>query len=165
VTFFCIFKAHINQITTMKNNYLRLLLFFFSLTWVISCSDEDKPAPTKTELISRNWLIQDLLYSDGGTPISIIGFMEACDKDNILQIKNDNTYKELEGATKCNAADPDIAEQGTWAFAENETKIQLTALGESRTFSLLELTSSSLKVSYKDITLGTGTATLVLKAQ
>jgi len=149
----------------MKNKFpfkilfVALALVMFS---VMACKKSDsKPAPTKTDMLSRNWKLVDVLASG----VSVYGLLEACQKDDIYKFANNNTYQITEGATTCNPGDPDIYDAGTWAFLENDTKLRLaSAGGQSDTLTLQELTETSLKASsFVDVS-GTPTeATLVFQ--
>lgn len=149
----------------MKNKFpfkilfVALALVMFS---VMACKKSDsKPAPTKTDMLSRDWKLVDVLA--GG--VSVYGLLEACQKDDIYKFANNNTYQITEGATKCNTADPDIYDAGNWNFLENDTKLRLaSAGGQSDTLTLQELTEASLKASsFVDVS-GTPTeATLVFQ--
>jgi hypothetical protein len=46
-----------------------------------------------------------------------------CQKDDITVFKANMTYEENEGATKCDNDDPQVFDEGTWSFKDNETKI------------------------------------------
>jgi hypothetical protein len=90
--------------------------------------------------------------------------LQACEKDNIVKVQSNGTYTIDEGATKCNAADPQIAETGNWTFSNNETK--LTFMGE--TFDIISLSATTLTLK-QDVPAGgglpAGTLNLTLTAQ
>ena len=115
----------------------------------IGCS-KDKQPPTKTELLSRTWRQTDLLASlGGGAQSSVFGtVLTPCQQDNLWKFNSNGTYSVLEGATKCPNSTSDVVTTGTWAFLENETKLTFTdATNGSQTFTIAELTASSLKLS------------------
>jgi len=123
-----------------------------------SCSkDDEEQQLTKTQMLVRKWKQSDLLISQNGASYTSIFnfFFEECEKDNIWEFKADGSFVVTEGNTKCDPADPDVFGTGTWAFAENETKLVLTPTGEpSETLVIGELTASSLKLSGSDSYMG-----------
>jgi hypothetical protein len=138
-------------------NYL-LLLAVAATVGFTSCGkddDETTPAKSKTELISSGgWKLASLTISPAidlngdGTPDSdLTPFVSACNKDDVTNFKSDKTYTMDEGASKCNAADPQVFENGTWSFSSDESKITLTPTGspDSDTYTITELTESTLK--------------------
>ena len=149
----------------MKNKFPFKILFIalsLVLFTVGACKKSDsKPAPTKTDMLSKDWKLVDVLA--GG--VSVYSLLDACQKDDIYKFANNNTYQITEGATKCDPADPDIYDAGTWGFLENETKLRLaSAGGQSDTLTLQELTEASLKASsLVDVSGTPTTATLVFQ--
>lgn len=147
---------------------MRLLLSTFALIALLTLSgcQKDSPAPTKTELISRNWkatAMTAVFPAPIGT-VDLYAQLQTCEKDDIIKVKADGTYTVDEGATKCNAADPQIKETGNWVFASNETK--LTIMGE--TYDIVSLSATTL-VLKQDMPAGgglpAGTVNLTLTAQ
>ena len=112
------------------------------------CSkDDDNPTPkTKTELLTMSaWKFSDAKVS--GT--SIAAFLEACQKDNILTFLAAGTGTAAEGATKCNASDPD-SNSFNWSFQNSETVLFVSTpfftVGSS-TFTIVSLTETQLVLS------------------
>lgn len=154
----------------MKNHIARLagILTVSLLLIVSSCSKNDEPSATKAQMIARNWKQTDLLASQAGTPaVSIFDtFFEPCNKDDIWQFKSDGTYTVVEGASKCDPADPDTVSTGTWQLTDNDTKIIIDDASEpAQTLNIVELTSTSFKLSGTETISGTVvTATIVFTA-
>jgi hypothetical protein len=145
----------------------RILFIVLILAVGISCNKDESTVPlpvSRAQLLARSWIQTDLLASlPGGPPQSVFTtVLEACERDNIWNFKSDGTYTVTEGATKCNAADPDTATSGTWQLTESDTKIIIDDINEvPQTFTITELTSSSLKITGTTIVQGssvTGTA-------
>jgi hypothetical protein len=67
--------------------------------------------------------------------------MKPCEKDNFETYKTNGEWETNEGATKCDANDPQIWTL-SWAFAENETKL---IFGGTDEYTLDELTATTLK--------------------
>jgi hypothetical protein len=126
----------------------------------MACSKDDKNVPlpvTRAQLLARSWKQTDLLAAlPGGTPTSVFNtVLTACQRDNIWTFKSDGTYIVSEGASKCNAGDPDTATSGTWQLIENDTKIIIDDIKEvPQTLTISELTSSSMKITGTQIIQG-----------
>jgi hypothetical protein len=155
----------------MKNHILRLtgILTFSLIVIVSSCSKNDEPSASKAQMIARNWKQTDLLASQAGTPaVSVFDtFFESCNKDDIWQFKSDGTYNVVEGASKCDAADPETVTTGTWQLTDNDTKIIIDDASEpAQTLNIIELNNTSFKLSGTETISGVVvTATIVFTAQ
>jgi hypothetical protein len=120
-------------------------LFFISIT---GCGKDKDPAPakTKTQLLTQStWKFSSATV--GGSDVS--AFLQTCQKDNILTFASAGTGVVDEGATKCNAADPQT-NPFTWNFQSSETVLFISATlftGGSSTFNLITLTETQLVVS------------------
>jgi hypothetical protein len=128
----------------------------FSLLCV-SCKKDDKnnPAPkTKTDLLAAgSWKFSKATV--GGTDVS--AFIEACKKDNIATFAAAGTGALDEGATKCNAPDPQTA-PFTWSFQTNETQLFISTIlftGGNSTFTLVTLTETEMVLSQNITVSGT----------
>jgi hypothetical protein len=104
-------------------------LFLFALP---ACQKDDIPL-SKTQLITKaNWKLAKVEEKDAaGNWVDITNTYDACELDNILIFKSNLTYESNEGATKCDAGDPQIIEVGTWKFENNETKLSYTENGST----------------------------------
>jgi hypothetical protein len=132
-------KKHLTFFTTI----LVIITFFFT-----SCGKDDNPAATKTktQLITQgNWKFKSAFA--GTTDYS--GFLQACQKDNIITFAAAGTGTADEGATKCNAGDQQTV-PFTWSFQTNETILFISNplfTGGSGTFDLVSLSETELVVS------------------
>ena len=70
----------------------------------------------------------------------------ACTRDDKYGFRTDGTYELNEGATKCNASDPQVIYNGTWQFTQNETKIKID--GNESTIEQLDNTTFIISGSY-----------------
>lgn len=132
--------------------YFRLLgicIVVFAL-FASSCKkdkNEDTPAPTKKELLSKSWKIVNIQTADGTSIISYPVPQIQCFKDNIFTMKADDSYIIDEADVIC---DDSYASTGKWALIENETKIQFTpASGDGMTITLISVDNTTLKASYE----------------
>ena len=127
-----------------------LLVIILSLLFY-GCKKEkdDNIIKTKTELLTagswkRTALVSNPAYDwngDGTFDTNILNTMKGCEKDNFDTYKTNGIIETNEGATKCNAYDPQTS-TATWVFAANETKLIFDATYE---YTLIELTATTLK--------------------
>ena len=110
-------------------------------------SHNDTPQKTKTELITQsNWKFDHATATCCG---DISSQLPACKKDDILTFASNGTGVDDEGATKCNAGDPQSS-NFTWNFASNETMLHISVQlfpGASQDFSLVTLDDNNLVLS------------------
>ena len=134
----------------MKKQFSFLFAGLFTVLFIFSsCKKDDTPAPapkTKTELISQGtWKFSAATV--GGIDVS--AFLQTCQKDNTLLFVAAGTGTEDEGATKCNAGDPQT-NSFTWNFASSETILHVSTIlftGGSSDFTLVSLTETQLVIS------------------
>jgi Lipocalin-like domain len=147
-----------------KQRLLWATIAAFVLLAVTGCDkdDDDQPAAkTKTELITTStWKFSSATV--GGSDVS--AFLQTCQKDNILTfVATGLTGTVDEGATKCNAGDPQTS-PFTWSFASGETQVNISATlftGGSSTFTLVSLSETQLVLS-QNITVGGTTQNAVV---
>jgi hypothetical protein len=131
-----------------KQLLLTSSILAIALLFVTACGKENDAAPakTKTQLLSQaTWKFSAATV--GGTDVS--AFLQTCQKDNILTFVAAGTGTIDEGATKCNAADPQ-SNPFTWNFQSGETILFISATlftGGSSTFTLVSLSETQLVVS------------------
>ena len=126
---------------------------------------EDDPAPStpssksKTELLTANTWIQtgataskSVDYDgDGNSSLDVFTQMDACEKDDFINFNNTNNTKSgtiNEGANSCDA-DPNDVNAFTWALNSTESILTLAASGFSVDMTLVEVTGTTLKLSYE----------------
>lgn len=66
----------------------------------------------------------------------------ACEKDDIIEFKANNTYEFTEGASKCDPADPQIIDAGNYSVNAEQTS--LTLFGQTI---IIAVTNSTLTVT------------------
>lgn len=131
----------------MKTYSRALLSLSFSLLLILSaCKDDDDPKASKTELLTaKSWKMTKV------KAMGVEGEPDACDKDDTYTYNTDKSYKQDEGATKCDSDDPQTL-TGTWSFNSSETIITSTVVESGISISydqeIIELSSSTLKVKY-----------------
>ena len=102
-----------------------------------SCKKEEETAPTRKSLLTAGtgtWRLTAATVSPGlnvgGTVITdFFGQLESCEKDDldVFTTASSNNYRNEEGATKCDPADPQIAATGTWVMSSDEKKLSITS--------------------------------------
>ncbi len=109
----------------IKSISIALTLTFVTL---FSCkkSETTVTPKTKTEYLagtsSKSWKNTKAIAANGGLTIDLVNSQPTCVVDNILTFATTKTYEIREGATKCNAADPDLVLKANWGFNADETK-------------------------------------------
>ena len=118
-------------------------LALFAMT---SCDKEDTPPKSKTVLLTQaSWKYKSATI--GGADAS--AFIQACQKDNILVFAAAGTGNVNEGASKCNAGDPDTI-PFTWIFNSGETIVEVSVAliaGGSTSMTIRSLTETELVLS------------------
>lgn len=135
---------------------LSFLALLSTLSILSSCQKEDDetPAKTKSELIvSSSWKYNDakIDIDNNGTGDQSLpaGFVETCQTDNAIIFATNGTGNVDEGATKCDAADPQTI-PFTWSFTGNETMINFSSAifaGFGGDFKIISLTETELILS------------------
>lgn len=148
----------------LATNSALIVLCTFIL-WACKKDDEDNNnnvgnSASKTQLLtSGNWKqTSDYINpavdadGDGDKENELFDFFEPCSKDDLLIFAANGTVTFDEGASKCNSDDPQIIDQSTWKFIDNETKVVIGTGAYADTVQLTELSSTILKLnfSYKE---------------
>lgn len=139
----------------MKKHFTYLLaIYTLIMVAMPACDkdDDDPPAKTKTELITASsWKFSSATV--GGSDVS--AFLQACQKNNTMLFVTGGTGTVDEGATKCNAGDPQTT-PFTWNFQDSETKLFVSSIlftGGSNLSTIVTLNETQLVLS-QQITLG-----------
>lgn len=138
---------------------LSAILFFVVAAVVGTACSKDSGGASNTDLItSAAWKYDTAgidVNSDGFIDTGVPpGYLNNCDKDNVLTFKSDGTGTVDEGPSKCDPANPQTA-AFTWAFTGSQTINFPTAIltGISGDVTLLKLTSTELHLS-KSVSIG-----------
>ena len=132
----------------MKLRILSILALSLSALVFTSCEEETDPppAPSNTQLLtSATWRFSTVTW--GG--VDYTAQLPTCYKDNTLKFETNLTGVADEGATKCNAGDPQT-NPFTWAFTTNETVLTAShplLPGGSNAFTINTLSTTQLVVS------------------
>lgn len=148
---------------------LKLLSLVLLLAIMHGCR-EDEPIPTDAESqamllagkkgASKTWkLVGGTAQEEDELPQSFV--FQDCLLDNTFIFRNNSiqSYDNNEGASKCNSSDPEIIENGNWAFTANG-KIVIVVANEINIFSqsifgrlslpgnIVNFTETELKIRY-----------------
>lgn len=137
-----------------------LPLFAFVLLLLSACSKNDDssantttPQPSKKELLTANswkyksWTVTPGLQDSlGNTFTDYYAYLPQCEKDDIITFATNGGVTIDEGASKCDANDPQ-EQIGTWSFLNNETKLNMNGY----TYSIATLTSTELVLTFTDL--------------
>jgi len=109
--------------------------------------DEDKDnSKSKTTLLTQSdWVRTSLMITiNTNPPYDDHQNSAPCQRDNRWVFRTNGSYELNEGPTKCNAADPQIIQTGSWLFSDNETKLTIG----SSTFTVDQLTETTMVLTY-----------------
>jgi len=142
----------------MKQKLQSTFLIAILAIAIFSCKKDD-PKPSKTDLLAaKKWTA--VKYELNGVDVTS-DYLDACNADDYTQFTKNGTTTSYIGTIKCDDTDAD--ETGTWQWKENETIFSVHYTNDDpEDFKLVELTATSLKLSYTDAD-GTLVITLVGK--
>jgi len=131
----------------MKNLKFSIGILALLALSIVACkkSSGDKPK-TNTDLIAQGSWKFDKATVNG---IDVSSLLDACETDNIATFSSSGTGTLDEGATKCDANDPQTT-PFTWNFTTNETVLHVSTVlftGGSSDFNIVTLNETQLVVS------------------
>ena len=124
----------------------KLILFAalcFSTILFSSCDKTDDALPTNSDYVTKSSWKFDKAMS-GGSDVS--GFLNACYKDNVMTFQANGSGSLDEGATKCNAGDPQTT-NFTWNFSNDGSTLNVTGgifAGQSGSFMVVILNDTQM---------------------
>src|SRR5438309_5523715 len=134
---------------------MKYLIVASALCLMMSCKKNNTSEPSKTDTISEKpWKFSSggIDYNKDGTVdlnFSTLAIIPPCVLDNTASFKSDGTGIADEGATKCNAADPQTS-PFTWSFTNNGQSLHVGGnglLGTGGEFRILVLNNTSFSLS------------------
>lgn len=133
-----------------------IIILLISVFTLFSCkkSTTDVTPKTKTELlagtVSKTWKnTKAEATNPSGLKIDLVVTQPACVTDNLLIFFPNKSYEIREGATKCNAADPDLLLKANWSLNATETQFSIDKIifqgkqVENVVFDIVELTETT----------------------
>lgn len=118
--------------------------------WVMCAAICEKPVDYNSDgIASRDVFAQEL----------------NCDKDDIMLYYSNNNIELTEGPTKCNPANPDVYENGTYSLNSTNSEISISfASGNNYHLELIKLTTDTLKIRVNYDTDGDGSSEEVIES-
>jgi hypothetical protein len=141
----------------------KLLLSLAAVTLLFtSCGkDDDNLVSRKAVITTGKWKLTagNVSGTVSGVPINydIFTVIEDCQKDDLGIFRPDMHFIVDAGAVKCDSADDQQTDFGTWSLVENDTKLQfpldgiVPGVGANNTSTINYLDNATMKLS------GTGT--------
>lgn len=132
----------------MKKYLPFLVVTLFSALFLFSSCNKDNNDPPKTKrelLVQASWKFKSATVA--GAPYNNF---PSCQTDNILSFNNSGSGVADEGATKCNAGDPQT-NPFTWSFQNADTEIQLSSAlftNGGTTITLISISETELVISF-----------------
>ncbi|MBP6432377.1 MAG: hypothetical protein KA319_11480 [Ferruginibacter sp.] len=111
-----------------------------------SCYKGDSDKTRKELLTQGGWILQGKL-TKAGTAVDftdVTSSISTCKKDDIQSFNTTGQYGKSEGASKCNAGDPDVIATGTWEFLTNETELKVVVPSSTITYKIEGIAQNSL---------------------
>lgn len=127
-----------------------ILLFACAL---FACEKETQPTLTE-DLAKNDWSKTSILMSvdsilDTVPTIDLFATLSPCKKDNVWHFDaTNNTFTLDEGATKCDAADPQTKDQGTITEQNNGSQLKVAGTTTNEIWEIESRTASVFHVSY-----------------
>ncbi len=145
-----------------KNTYNMMLKKFFNISMMLlvaaailtaaSCKKDNNDEKSKDDLLTSGswkmaaWTIDPAVEIQGMTYTDLFAFLPDCSKDDFMTFDSDGTVVYDEGATKCDAGDPQTT-TGTWMFNSDQTELTMAQTDSTEAYHLDELTDSKLQLS------------------
>jgi len=146
------------------------LILFISLFLNINCGKKEDAMPVSNQQLlttSGGWKLTAETLSPPFQGITdYYAELDPCEADNILKFLSNGTFSIDEGATKCDASDPQLYITGTWSWNSNNTlTMSYTGAKEKEQLSIITLTSTMLKFSHSSKLMAGSVATETYQAQ
>jgi hypothetical protein len=139
----------------MKSVQILFLLLILSAV-ITGCSkDDNNPPSTKSvaeKLTIKTWIFEDAgLDGDKNGTIDVQDpYLQACRKDNLVTFNSNGTGVNDEGATVCNAGDPQTV-PFVWTLSNGDKNLTV----DNTTVVIQEITENTMKVYFDTLVLGT----------
>jgi hypothetical protein len=130
-------------------NYTHLILLLALTGAGVSCKKKDEPQPpTRAQLLTgKNWQLRTATLSyPGSNEVDLYAQTLLCSRDDFRRFELPNTAIYDEGQTTCSVYNPQT-ELGVWAFSNKDTKLTITDPKSSTTYTVMEVTATSLSLT------------------
>lgn len=108
---------------------ISLILGVVLVVLASSCKKKEDPKPVieyLTGTTSKTWKVNKVVVKQGTAEVDLLSGQKACDTDNLLVLFTDKSYEFREGATKCDAGNPDLILKSSWVLNETEKSINIS---------------------------------------
>lgn len=148
---------------------MKKTLLLLALYSILASCEREMPTETTTladTLKDKYWLvIADSTVSSTGSVENNYNLLPDCEKDDLVQFKSNKTIVMDEGATKCNASDPQTMTIGAWALNESSKVLSFTSV-EKIDFKIHTLNATNLVlIAVKTVDGVTLTETITFKVK
>ena len=137
--------------------FVSALIAIFALAFLStleSCqkTDDQSTSPeavTKSALLSAGGWVMKTATMNTGAPagsVDLYVLMDDVDKDDIIYFNSDKSATTNAGVAKYDANQPQTTTDGTWALADNDTKVVITNGEEVTELAVVTLNSTELVV-------------------
>lgn len=136
-----------------------LPLFAFALLLLSACSKSDDSSTNNTQQVPKkelltasswkykSWTVNPGLQDSlGNTFTDYYAYLPQCEKDDIITFATNGSVTIDEGASKCDANDPQ-EQVNTWAFTNNESKLNMGGFA----YNITTLTSTEMVLTFSDL--------------
>ena len=130
-----------------------LFLAVIGLFTLNSCGDDDSGQSAIDIITSGIWKVTES-RSDIDGDGDLDDTLENCSRDDEYVFEEDGTLNFDEGATKCDAADPQ-SDTGNWGLSPDEQTLTLTVGGFGIPFTVVSLSSNRMELrgeNFGDVT-------------
>lgn len=88
---------------TAFSTLMPMALLIISLTTLSSCKkDKDETPAVTIQNLAGSYKLGAMTYKDGNQPeVDLMVLMDACEKDNIMTLKTDKTYNNVDAGVQC----------------------------------------------------------------
>lgn len=146
-----------------KISFLVTALTVISVAFTSCKKDDgdDEPVKTPEKTTAEKLTLGGWITTSGTVTPPLFGtsdwFAEyaPCEKDDVTTFKAGGVLTLDEGATKCNASDPQVYSTGTWSLAADNKTITVTEDGSTYTYVIQSITETSMTVTQTEVFSGT----------
>lgn len=127
-----------------------------ALMLATSCKKDDPATPNREALLTAGaWKLSAMTVDPAidwfGTPVTnVFPQLPGCLKDDLTIFKSNGIVNYDEGATKCDPNDPQTT-SGTWTFNPAQTVLSITTDGETTSWDISSLTSTSVVAEFESV--------------
>lgn len=112
----------------MNAFYPGFMIFLILLTSSGCKKNQSEDMSSRTRLLTQqSWKMTkyEQRYDPAASWVDETATYDACELDNKYSFSSNGSFQVTEGLTKCSPSDPDILENGTWSFQNNENVLRM----------------------------------------